>query len=973
MIRRVQLVTGCIALLLAAVTSAPLAAQSQAANGNIEGVVRDTSGAVLPGVTVTVTNTDTGALRAVVTNERGAYRALLLPLGTYKVTAELAGFRRYEQTGLTLSAGQTLTVDAAMSVGGVEEVVSVTAENPVVDTAKIDTGRNIGEREVKNLPLVSRNPYNFALVQPGVSGFENPEFGVPRFAANGTLLRVNYQIDGNTNTQKDRAGLRLLPVSEVMVREVKVVTSGYAPEFGQTMGLVYNAITPSGTNTFTGSASFRFRRKGFSAFPYPFTGPRTEDRKPDTKINTWTAELGGPVLRDKLHFFGGFESTYRDLSGQSTITITPANATLIGLPAQPSAMPREQTARFYIGKFDYQLGQAHRATARYIRFENDSPNNVGGGLNSTQVATNFLDAMNSAAFQMVSTFGDNRLNELRVQFANRHQSRTRSPLSGDGPRINITGVANFGGPNGGPNDAGFDFQQNIWQVIDNFTVLRGSHSYKFGIDMQFVEDKRRAALFEVYTFPNAAAYNAARSGANPFAYTTFVQLFGDPNFAMDSAMYSAFVQDDWRVTPNLKMLYGLRYDLYRYPEGDANAPFEWNRDFRIDRNNFGPRLGIAWTPLEDKRTVVRASTGLMYDQPLLAAYELAFQNSGAPSRFNVSLNPTSAGAPAFPGNLANLPPGFTLPVQSIATVDPDFKVARTFQNNVQLERGFGRHFAASIGLVYVKGYDLPVITNINLINPVGQLADGRPIFSTAVNANTRRFPQFNQVNAVQSIGDSTYRAMTLQLNKRWSQNYQFDLTYTLGKGEDNAPMTSALSVQGDDARSDPTNLERDRGPNLIDMRHNFAGTVVARSSWARGPAWAQALLTDNQVGILMQFNSGLPVNIRGNQDLNRDGIGLDRPIGIGRNSVYLPARYNVDLRFSRFIPLGAARRAEIIGEWKNIFNTEQVSGVNQAFTVDAAGNPTVPVATSGNDFRDLNRVTGGYEQRAFQLGFKFYF
>jgi hypothetical protein len=973
MIRRVRLVTGCAALLLAAVMVAPLAAQSQAANGNIEGIVRDTSGAVLPGVTVTVTNIDTGAQRSVVTNERGAYRAPLLPLGTYTVTAELAGFKRYEQTGLTLSAGQTLTVDAAMSIGGIEEVVSVTAENPLVDTAKIDTGRNISEREIKNLPLVSRNPYNYALVQPGVSGFENPEFGVPRFAANGTLLRINYQIDGNTNTQKDRAGLRLLPVSEVMVREVKVITSGYAPEFGQTMGLVYNAITPSGTNTFTGSTSFRFRRKGFSAFPYPFTGPRTEDRKPDTKINTWTAELGGPVLRDRTHFFGGFESTFRDLSGQSTITITPANAALIGLTPQPSAIPREQTARFFIGKIDHQLGQAHRLTARYIRFENDSPNNIGGGLNSTEVSTNFLDAMNSAAFQVVSTFGDNRLNELRVQFANRHQSRSRSPLSGTGPRINISGVANFGGPNANTSGAGFDFKQNIWQVINNYTYLRANHSYKFGFDFQFIDDQRTASLFEVYNFPSINAYLAARSGANPFGYTNFQQLFGDPDFAMDTAMYSAFVQDDWRVTPDFKMLYGVRYDLYRYPSGDPNAPFEWSRDFRLDRNNFGPRLGIAWTPFDDKRTVVRASTSIMYDQPLLAAYERAFQDSGSPARFTVAVSPTSAGAPAFPGNLANLPPGFALPTQSISTVDPDFKVARTFQNNVQLERGLGRHFAASMGLVYVKGYDLPVITNINLINPIGTLADGRPIFSTAVNANTRRFPQFNQVNAVQSIGDSTYRALTLQLNKRWSHNYQFDLTYTLGKGEDNAPLTSALSVQGDDARSDPTNLERDRGPNLIDMRHNFAGTIVARSSWTRGSPFVQALLTDNQVGILMQFNSGLPVNIRGNRDLNQDGVGNDRPLNVGRNSVYLPARYNVDLRFSRFIPFGGARRAEILGEWKNVLNTRQVSGVNQSFPVDVAGNPLAPLPTSGSAFRDAGRVTGGYEQRAFQLGFKFYF
>ena len=971
MIRKSGLVGWFAALVL--LCAAPVWAQSGAANGNIEGVVRDTSGAVLPGVTVTVTNTATGTQRVVVTNESGAYRALLLPLGTYTVAAELTGFKKYEQTGLTLSAGQTLTVDVPLAVGGLEETVSVSAENPVVDTAKIDVGRNIGEREVKNLPLVSRNPYNYALVQPGVSGFENPEFGVPRFAANGTLLRINYQIDGNTNTQKDRAGLRLLPVSEVMVQEVKVVTSGYAPEFGQTMGLVYNAITPSGTNTFKGSGSYRFRRKAFSAFPYPFTPARTEENKPDTKIDTWTAEGGGPIVRDRLHFFGGFESTYRDLSGSSTITITPENAARIGLPAQPSAIPREQTARFYIGKLDYQLGQQHRLTGRHIYFENDSPNNIGGGLNSTQVATDFVDSMNSSAAQLVSTFGGTRLNELRVQFANRHQSRFASDLSGSGPRINISGIANFGGPNAGASDAGFDFKQNIWQIIDNFTLVRGNHSYKVGFDAQFIEDARTASLFNVYTFPSVDAYLAAQSGANPFSYTTFQQLLGNPEFDMSTRMYSAFIQDDWRVTPDFKMLYGVRYDLYDYPEANANAPFEFSREFNTDTNNVGPRLGIAWTPFPDKRAVIRASTGIMYDQPLLAAYELAFQNNGSPSRFQVSLNPSSAGAPAFPNTLDNPPPGFTLPTQSVSTVDPDFQVARTFQNNIQFEKGLGRDLAASIGYVYVRGYDLPVITNINLINPVGALADGRPIFSTAVNANTRRYPQFNQVNAVQSIGESTYQAMTLQLNKRWSHNFQFDLSYTLGKGEDNAPLTGALSVQGDDARSDPTNLDRDKGPNLLDMRHNFAGTIVARSAWNRGNRVVRTLLSDNQVGILMQFNSGLPVNIRGNRDLNQDGVANDRPLNVGRNAVYLPARYNVDLRFSRFIPISGARRIEVLGEWKNIFNTDQVSGVNQSFAVDPAGNPTIVLPASGDDFVGLNRVTAGYEQRAFQLGFKFYF
>ena len=430
----------------------PAMAQSQASNGTIEGTVRDNSGGVLPGVTVTLTNTDTGASRTVVTNESGLYRAPLLPLGTYRVAAELSGFKKFEQSGISLSAGQAAVIDVSLGVGDVNEVVSVTADSPIVDPAKIDLGRNLNEREVKNLPLVSRNPYNFALLQPGVSGFENAEFGVPRFSANGTLLRVNYQIDGNTNTQKDRAGLRLLPVSEVMVREVKVITSGYAPEFGQTTGLVYNAITPSGTNTVHGDTSFRFRRKAMSARPFflnnPSGIPGGQPYKPDTYVNTVTATVGGPVIKDKLHYYFGYERTSRDLSADRVITITPANAQLLGLTGDTAngVMPATQAAQFFIGKADYQLNQANRLTFRHVIFVNSSPNNVAGGANSKQWATDFTDSMFSSAGQLVTTFGANKLNELRVQYAGRDQSRVTNDLSGTGPAIVVSGAANFGGP-----------------------------------------------------------------------------------------------------------------------------------------------------------------------------------------------------------------------------------------------------------------------------------------------------------------------------------------------------------------------------------------------------------------------------------------------------------------------------------------------------------------------------------------------
>jgi hypothetical protein len=332
----------------------------------------------------------------------------------------------------------------------------------------------------------------------------------------------------------------------------------------------------------------------------------------------------------------------------------------------------------------------------------------------------------------------------------------------------------------------------------------------------------------------------------------------------------------------------------------------------------------------------------MYDQPLLVAFENAFQNSGQPARVSVAVNAGSAGAPDFPATLDNLPPGFALPTQSIATIDPDFQVARTFQNNVQIERGLGRDYAVTLGFVYAKGYDLPVLNDINLVNPVGQLGDGRPIFSTAVSASTRLHPEFNHIYSLESTGESSYRAMTLQFTRRWTGNFQFDLSYTLGKGEDTAPVwnpsfLTSFAVNNDDPRSDPTNLERDKGPNLMDTRHNFAGTIVARSKVSTGNRAVDAILSDNQVGVL------------------------------------LPARYNVDLRYSRFIPIAGRRQVEVIGEFKNIFDTEQVAGLNTSFPVDAAGNPTVPLLTDGDAFKDAGRVSSGYEQRAFQLGFKFYF
>ncbi len=345
---------------------------------------------------------------------------------------------------------------------------------------------------------------------------------------------------------------------------------------------------------------------------------------------------------------------------------------------------------------------------------------------------------------------------------------------------------------------------------------------------------------------------------------------------------------------------------------------------------------MAWSLNE--KTVLRASTGVMYDQPLLAAYENAVQSNGVRT-YTVSLSPTSAGAPAYPGVAVGHQRHRAAGAEHLRRRPGVRDDADVPEQRAAGPRPGPRTTRPRSGSCTCSGSNLPVVNNINLINPVGTLGDGRPIYSTAVSAATRMDPRFNQINTLQSIGESTYTGLTLQLTRRFSGGIQFDLNYTVAKGEDNAPLTSTLSVQGDDGRSDPSNLDRDKGPNIMDTRHSFAGSIVAKPEYTGQNGAARAILNNNQFGVMLLFNSGLPQNIRSNRDLNFDGVLADRPLGVARNSIYLPARYNVDFRYSRFFPFGGNRRAEVLLELKNLFNNQQTSGLARIVTTDIAGNP----------------------------------
>jgi hypothetical protein len=945
-----------------------VSAQSQALNGQIEGVVTDTNGAAVPNATVTGRNLGTGAERTVTTDSGGVYRLPLLPLGTYRVTVEAPNFKRLVREGITIVTGQTATVDISLETGGVSETVTITSDAPIADDAKIDVGRVMNTREVQNLPLVSRNPYNFSLLQANVTGRPNIEFGVPRINANGYARRTNYLLDGNNNTQADRAGIRLMPISEVFVSEVQLVTNGFAAEFGNTPGLIMNAVTPAGTNGIHGSTSYRFRRTPMSSRPFnisPFAV------KPKTNVDDVTFAIGGPIIRDRWHYYAGYEYVKRGLAGepQRTLTIKDSDKNALiaaGVPASafPTAIPTAQKVNFFIVRTDLQLNDKNHLNVRVNYFKNLSPDNIAGGLNTLQRSIDFNDISWSGAMQLASSITPNVFNEFRFQFAKRDSRNLANANSGPGPTIVITNVANFGAPVDKGTVAPLE---TMTQFQDNLTWTRGDHSIKVGAGINKIYDKRISNIFSQYTFTSLQAYLDAKNGLNPFGYSNYQEASGNPQIIFRSTFYNAFAQDDWKITRNLKLNFGVRYDLYDVPEADSTSPYPPSQKFKIDKNNFAPRIGIVYGLRGGNRpTVIRASAGIYYDTAYNEMYRNAIQQNGNPIYFTFNGGAATPGFPSFP-NVVDRSAVVPVPL-SLTTVSPDFENMYAMHYNAQVEQALTNDLSVTAGYIHSNGRHIPIYSNVNCLPVGGTLADGRLKYGTSSKPCTNRvFPQFQNIVQADSGGNSRYDALTLQLTKRFSKGYQFSANYTLSKSSDDAPERNLVAV-GDSALTAPENRHFDFGPSVADQRHTFVLSFVGRPQFNFDSKALQYIVNNNQFGIIATANSGETFNITANRDINGDGVSGDRPVGITRNSGRTPKQFNVDLRYSRFIPITERFRLEGFLEAINIFNINSVFQFNAtSFAVDDNGNLLAPLPI----FR--NGAVTSLDARAFQLGLKFIF
>lgn len=969
-------------------------AASQVATASINGTVIDQTGAVVPDVQIRVRNLNTGLERAVTTNQAGFYSLTLLPVGVYELTAERSGFATLKRGDLKLSIGQVLTLDLTLTVAGAQEVVTVTAEPPVVEVTRPSVSSTVNDLAVANLPVNGRNFLDFILLTPGVNRDHRQgdlSFGGLRGTNN------SLQIDGadNNNTffgqALGRTGSGRAPYqfSQDAVAEFQVNTNSYSAEFGRAGGAVINVVTKSGTNQFHGTAFWYYRDRSLNA--NDFFSNANQRPKPPFHINQFGGTLGGPIVKDKAFFFFNYDGQRQSLP----------NVVILGLPRGFQPNPTEQQvlntlqplAQSYVRTFDqdvvifkgdWQLSAGNRLSGRYNRQKFTGGNLENPGQTSALEHTgNSLVTTDTVTLSLASAITNRLVNDLRFQFARDKEPGT---ANSDKPEAEIRQAGqvvltigrNFFSPR--------ETTIKRYQVVDTISYLVGNHSLKFGFDVNIDRIKNffPGQFGGQYFFTSLAQFATGRPDR-------YVQAFAGPNTTGPLTFphireFAYFVQDSWQVTPRLTLNFGLRYDLQDIADPPVANPDPGlaalglrTDNLNLDTNNFGPRFGFAWNPLASKRLVIRGGYGLFYARtPSIMAAQAHSQNA-----INVRvLEFRGALVPTYPQRFDTPPAGGTASPPSIFVFAPDYVNPYVQQGSLGLEYELAPNMAVSVSYLGVKGTHLQRTRNINLRPPV--------LTTIVVGSETRtvrRFPgpllsNFNRISLFESTANSIYHGLALQANKRFSHNFQLLLSYTFSKAIDDTPdATSVVAFStGDDAKQvqDPFNLRDDRGISYTDITHRFVTSGIWELAYARnlGNGVARAILDGWSLSGILTAQSAPAYSALVGVDINNDTNRVtDRVPGIGRNTFRGFNFVSLDPRVTRDIRLGERAKLQLIFEAFNVLNranfrTISLSGSAPSLNATQFSGPAAGPLTPRADFGTPRET---FDPRIIQLAAKFLF
>ncbi len=969
-----------VALLFAAAPSGRLFAQSP--TGSITGNVVDSSGGGIPGASITATQSDTGAVRTVTSSANGTFRILLLPVGNYSVAAELSGFAPARVINVVVNVGGEATVKLTLEVATVRAAVAVSGEAPLIEATKTQVDSIVNERMIQSLPTNGRNFEDFVLTTPGV--VTDVRLGDISFAGQrGTLNSLVVDGADNNNTffgqALGRTGSGRAPYqfSQDAVKEFQVNSNAYTAEYGRAGGAVINVVTKSGTNEFHGAGFYFYRDKSLNAKDYIDT--INHRAKAAYHFDQFGASLGGPLVRDKVFFFANYD-------GQRN---TIPNTVALGLPSSlptdsdtqagvakltPLAAPwnRKQDQDVYLVKLDAEAGAANHVSLRYNRQDFTGNGFENGGIrNSFQHTGDSLVKTDTVTGSFASSFTATLYNELRGQYAKDSEPGTANSSDPEATILQSGTVLVIGRNFFSPRETTI----KRYQGADTVTWLSGNHTVKGGFDynqdniLNFFPGNFSGS----YTFNSIADFNKGIA-------SRYVQAFPGPGTSgpttrPDLTDYAAFVQDEWRVTPELTFDVGIRYDLQTVkqpgvlnPDLQLVAAGYLTNKIHEDKDNIGPRFGFAWTPSGNARTVVRGGYGIFYGRTPAIVYGTATSNNG----INVqTITFTGDLIPAYPSIYPAIPAGVTLPKPTIFVVDPDYQNPKVQQASLGVEHAVTNDLAVSLNFLHVHGNDLTrsIDRNVDGESDVTANISGDGTVAYKKFSNTRPFTNFARVVAFESTAKSDYNGLTLEVIKRFSQNWQARIAYTYGHVLDDRPdQTAVVPGSFDDAKfaQDPLNLAGDYASGDNDVRHRIVLSGVWNLDYAGGISnpFVRALASGWTLSGIVFFQTGQPYSaLMGFTDLNNDlNTRNDRAPGFGRNTFRLPSQFSVNPRIARHISLGPVD-VELIAEAFNVFNNKNVNFVSNTYysysaatntltliplTVNSAGIPTGFGAATGD-------------------------
>lgn len=1044
-------------------------------NAGFQGAIMDSSGAVVQGVKVTAHNVQTGINYTATSNDVGVYHITHIPPGTYNLTVEKQGFQTSEKGGVLLHTEELKGVSFSMAVGSLNQTVNVKETTPLLNTEQAHIASDLSSNVLEELPIEGENPLTAIQLLPGVTGVTPGNSDIFQVAdtsaVNANGLRKssnNYEIDGTVVTETPNGGTMNIAPSLDEIGEMHVTTNNFSAEHGRSAGFQMDVTTKSGTNQFHGDAYYYGITAALNANSYfAPTGLDGKPYKPRFDKNLFGASIGGPIKKNKVFFFGAYsglrqrggpssstgnpntvatvetqqfanyvESTYPNsfaatlfksyqpvhyadtnfvTAGQygdgffAKASQFPANLPVVGTTVY--AVPNFDDGDHYLMRFDVNISDKDRLYSSFAQtyILQQQP--------STRPAFSFNFPEGDSFFNITEThaFSSTTLNEAKFGF-----SRTGSFVPGNNPQIpSISlsdGVAGFGIFSSIP----FGFFQMNYEWKDILTKYQGKHNISVGVEFRRGHDDFSSVSKPSYTFQNILDFAIDKPVSESLSVDPTTGIAKGANYQERTFESAAFIQDNYRLTHNLTLNLGLRWEDFFHPTekhgvlanflmgSGANMAQEIaNGSMQVDPNpyknsnlNFAPRLGYAWNPLT--KLVVRGGFGITYDRipngdwESLATNPPLLANATAGPIFNTPIA-YSLGGPGpnygFPPN-----PAFATGLDShngilgarvsVAAVNPNFRIPYDM-NWFQ-----GVQYQLSPDWLLETDYMGSVARHLAWVTDINRYAG-----DLLANGTFHGFNQsFSNIFYLQSIANSSFNALSVQLKHRMSRQFSFATVYTWSKAID---QTSSDSNQPVDVH----NLALERG--LADFNH--AQKFVAYGTWdlprlAGYNRLARAIAGGWQLTPSVILQSGAPFNVFCGSsfnatnpsqgcDWNADGTTNDRPdipafgtrinnpgnktfingafpasafpappLGmdgnLGRNVYIGPGYFTTDVGIRKILNLYQERlRLQVSGDAFNLFNRVNLSGVD--------GNLA--------DVGTFAKSTSTFNPREIQLGMKLIF